>query len=150
MPTYIRPLKDCKNIQKQIHIVRNLYRKLTSVRNNYIHQVTTEIVKTKPSKIVIEDLNVSGMMKNRHLSKSITDSKWYEFKRQILYKAELYGIEIVLADRFYPSSKTCSCCGNYKKDLKLKDRTYVCDECGLKIDRDINAAINLANYNNLE
>lgn len=146
VPTYIRPLKDCKNIQKQIHIVRNLYRKLTSVRNNYIHQVTTEIVKTKSSKIIIEDLNVSGMMKNRHLSKSITDSKWYEFKRQILYKAELYGIEIVLADRFYPSSKTCSCCGNYKKDLKLKDRTYVCDECGLKIDRDINAAINLANY----
>ena len=146
VPTYIRPLKDCKNIQKQIHIVRNLYRKLTSVRNNYIHQVTTEIVKTKPSKIIIEDLNVSGMMKNRHLSKSITDSKWYEFKRQILYKAELYGIKIVLADRFYPSSKTCSCCGNYKKDLKLKDRTYVCDECGLKIDRDINAAINLANY----
>lgn len=150
MPTYIRPLKDCKNIQKQIHIVRNLYRKLTSIRNNYIHQVTTEIVKTKPSKIVIEDLNVSGMMKNRHLSKSIIDSKWYEFKRQILYKAEMYGIEVVLADRFYPSSKTCSCCGNYKKDLKLKDRTYVCDECGLKIDRDINAAINLANYNNLE
>lgn len=150
MPTYIRPLKDCKNIQKQIHIVRNLYRKLTSIRNNYIHQVTTEIVKTKPSKIVIEDLNVSGMMKNRHLSKSIIDSKWYEFKRQILYKAEMYGIEVILADRFYPSSKTCSCCGNYKKDLKLKDRTYVCDECGLKIDRDINAAINLANYNNLE
>ena len=150
VPTYIRPLKDCKNIQKQIYIVRNLYRKLTSVRNNYIHQITTEIVKTKPSKIVIEDLNVSGMMKNRHLAKSIANSKWYEFRRQILYKAELYGIEVVLADRFYPSSKTCSYCGNYKKDLKLKDRTYVCDECGLKIDRDINAAINLANYNNLE
>lgn len=81
VPTYIRPLKDCKNIQKQIYIVRNLYRKLTSIRNNYIHQITTEIVKTKPSKIVIENLNVSGMMKNRHLSKSITDSKWYEFKR---------------------------------------------------------------------
>lgn len=146
IPTYIRPLKDCKNIQKQIHVIQDLYRKLTNTRNNYIHQVTTEIVKTKPSKIVLEDLNVSGMMKNKHLSKAIADSKWYEFRRQILYKAELYGIEVILADRFYPSSKTCSCCGNYKKDLKLKDRTYICNECGLKIDRDINAAINLANY----
>ena len=146
VPTYIRPLKDCKNIQKQIHVIQDLYRKLTNIRNNYIHQATTEIVKTKPSKIVIEDLNVFGMMKNKHLSKAIADSKWYEFRRQILYKAELYGIEVVLADRFYPSSKTCSCCGNYKKDLKLKDRIYICDECGLIIDRDINAAINLANY----
>ena len=146
VPTYIRPLKDCKNIQKQIYVIQDLYRKLTNIRNNYIHQVTTEIVKTKPSKIVLEDLNVSGMMKNKHLSKAIADSKWYEFRRQILYKAELYGIEVILADRFYPSSKTCSCCGNYKKDLKLKDRIYVCNECGLKIDRDINAAINLANY----
>lgn len=146
VPTYIRPLKDCKNIQKQIYIVQNLYRKLTNIRNNYIHQVTTKIVKTKPSKIVLEDLNVKGLMRNKHLAKSIADSKWYEFKRQILYKAELYGIEVVLADRFYPSSKTCSCCGSYKKDLKLKDRTYICNECGLIIDRDINAAINLANY----
>lgn len=146
IPTYIRPLKDCRNIQKQIHIIQDLYRKLTNIRNNYIHQVTTEIVKTKPSKIVLEDLNIKGLMKNKHTAKSIADSKWYEFRRQILYKAELYDIEVILADRFYPSSKTCSCCGNYKKDLKLKDRTYICNECGLKIDRDINAAINLANY----
>lgn len=146
VPTYIRPLKDCRNIQEQIHIIQNLYRKLTNVRNNYIHQVTTEIVKTKPSRIVLEDLNIIGLMKNKHTAKSIADVKWYEFRRQILYKAELYGIEVILADRFYPSSKTCSCCGNYKKDLKLKDRTYICNECGLKIDRDINAAINLANY----
>ena len=97
-----------------------------------------------------EYLKVSGMMKNKNLAKSIADSKWYEFRRQILYKAELYNIEVVLANRFYPSSKTCSCCGNYKKDLKLKDRTYICYECGLIIDRDINAAINLANYQNLE
>lgn len=150
VPTYIRPLEDCKNIQKQKHIVQNLYKKLTNIRNNYIHQVTTEIVKTKPSKIVLENLNVKGLMKNKHNAKSIADSKWYEFRRQILYKSELYGIEVVLADRFYPSSKTCSCCGNYKKDLKLKDRTYICNKCGLKIDRDINAAINLANYQNLE
>lgn len=127
-----------------------MYRKLTNIRNNYIHQVTTEIVKTKPSKIVLEDLNIKGLMKNKHLAKSITDSKWYEFRKQILYKAELYGIEVILADRFYPSSKTCSCCGNYKKDLKLKDRTYACSECGSVIDRDTNAAINLANYQNLE
>lgn len=150
VPIYIRPLEDCKNIQKQNHIIQNLYRKLKNIRTNYIHQVTTEIVKTKPSKIVLEDLNIKGLMKNKHTAKSIADSKWYEFRIQILYKAELYGIEVVLADRFYPSSKTCSCCGNYKKDLKLNDRTYVCDECGLKIDRDINAAINLANYKNLE
>lgn len=145
-PKYIRSLKDCKNIQKQIHIVQNLYKKLTNIRNNYIHQVTTEIVKTKPSKIVLEDLNVSGMMKNKNLAKSIADSKWFKFRQQILYKSELYGIKVILADRFYPSSKTCSSCGSYKKDLKLRDRTYKCNECGLIIDRDINAAINLANY----
>lgn len=150
VPTYIKPLKDCKNIQKQIHIIQNLYRKLTNIRNNYINQVTTEIVKTKPSKIVLENLNIKGLMKNKHASKNIANVKWYEFRRQILYKAELYGIEVVLANRFYPSSKTCSCCGSYKKDLKLKDRTYICNECGLIIDRDINAAINLANYKNLE
>lgn len=150
VPMYIRPLKDCRNIQKQIHVIQNLYRKLTNIRNNYINQVTTEIVKTKPSKIILENLNISGMMKNKYLSKDIANSKWYEFRRQILYKAELYGIEVVLADRFYPSSKTCSCCGSYKKDLKLNDRTYICDECGLTIDRDVNAAINLANYENLE
>lgn len=149
-PKYIRSLESCKNIQKQIHIFQNLYKKLTNIRNNYIHQITTEIVKTKPSKIVLEDLNVSGMMKNKYRAKSVADAKWYEFRRQILYKAELYGIEVVLANRFYPSSKTCSCCGNYKKDLKLKDRTYICNECGLTVDRDINAAINLANYQNLE
>lgn len=146
VPIYIKPLEDCKNIQKQKHIIQDLYRKLTNIRNNYIHQVTTEIVKTKPSKIVLEDLNIKGLMKNKHLSKSIVDSKWYEFKRQILYKAELYNIEVVLADRFYSSSKTCSCCGNVKKDLKLSDRIYICNECGSKIDRDVNAAINLANY----
>lgn len=149
-PKYIRPLEDCKNIQKQNHIIQNLYRKLKNIRTNYIHQVTTEMVKTKPSRIVLEDLNIKGLIKNKHLAKSIADSKWYEFRRQIEYKAELYGIEIIIADRFYPSSKTCSCCGNYKKDLKLKDRIYICNECGLIIDRDINAAINLANYQNLE
>ena len=146
IPTYTRPLEGCKNIQKQKHIIQNLYRKLTNVRTNYIHQVTTEIVKNKPSRVVLEDLNIKGVMENRHLSKSVSDSKLYEFRRQIEYKAELYGIEVVIADRFYPSSKTCHKCGNVKKDLKLSDRVYRCDCCGNIIDRDINASINLARY----
>lgn len=146
IPTYTRPLEGCKNIQKQKHIIQNLYRKLTNVRTNYIHQVTTEIVKNKPSRVVLEDLNIKGVMKNRHLSKSVSDSKLYEFRRQIEYKAELYGIEVVIADRFYPSSKSCHKCGNIKKDLKLSDRVYRCDCCGNVIDRDVNASINLARY----
>lgn len=146
VPIYTRPLDDCKNIQKQSHIIQNLYRKLSNIRTNYIHQVTTEIMKNKPSRIVLEDLNIKGMMKNKHLSKSISDSKLYEFRRQIEYKAELCGIEVVIADRFYPSSKTCHKCGHIKKDLKLSDRTYRCVECGLEVDRDINASINLARY----
>ena len=146
-PIYNKDLKSCKNIQKQKSIIQRLYRRLLNIRTNYLHQTTTEIVKTKPSRIVLEDLNVSGMMKNRHLSRSIMVQKLYEFRRQIEYKAELYGIEVVIADRFYPSSKTCSCCGNIKKDLKLSDRVYRCDCCGNVIDRDINASINIANYN---
>ena len=108
--------------------------------------MTTEIVKTKPSRIVMEDLNVRGMMKNRHLSRAISEQKFYEFKRQIRYKCEQYGIEFVEVDRFYASSKTCSHCGHIKTDLRLSDRVYICAECGLRIDRDLNAAINLANY----
>ena len=142
-----KDLESCKNIQKQKGIIQRLYRRLLNIRTNYLHQTTTEIVKNKPSCIVLEDLNVSGMMKNRHLSRSIMIQKLYEFRRQIEYKAELYGIEVVIADRFYPSSKTCSCCGNIKKDLKLSDRVYRCDCCGNVIDRDVNASINLANYN---
>ena len=146
VPTYTRPLNECKNIQKQKHIIQCLYRKINNIRTNYIHQVTAEIVKNKPSQIVLEDLNIKGLIKNRHLSKSISCSKLYEFRRQIEYKAELYGIEVVIADRFYPSSKTCHVCGYVKKDLKLSDRTYRCEGCGLVIDRDINASINLARY----
>lgn len=145
-PIYKKPLKDCENIQKLIKELKDIYRKLANIRTNYIHQVTTKIVKTKPSTIVLEDLKVKNLMKNHHLAKSIVDSKFYEFKRQILYKSEKYGIQAILADQFYPSSKTCSSCRSYKKDLKLSDRTYKCDQCGLIIDRDINAAINLANY----
>ena len=145
-PVWSRPLEECKNIQKQKKVIRMLHRKLNGIRNNYLHHKTTEIVKTKPSRIVMETLNVKGMMKNRHLAKAIANQKLYEFKRQIAYKCKRYGIALVEADRWYPSSKKCSGCGNIKKDLKLKDRIYKCENCGLVIDRDYNASVNLARY----
>lgn len=145
-PVYKRPLEECKNIQKQKKVIELLHRRLKNIRTNYLHQTTTEIVKTKPSRIVVENLNVRGMMKNQYLAKAIQDQKLSEFKWQILYKAQRYGIEIMQVPRFYPSSKTCSYCGNIKKDLTLKDRIYKCPICGAVIDRDLNAAINLANY----
>ena len=145
-PIWRRPLRECRNIERYNTIIRLTYKKLTDIRDNYLHQVTTEIVRTKPSRIVMEDLNVRGMMKNRHLSRAIAEQKFYEFKRQIRYKCERYGIEFVEVGRFYASSKTCSHCGHIKADLRLSDRIYKCDECGFKIDRDLNAAINLANY----
>ncbi|AOY75304.1 RNA-guided endonuclease InsQ/TnpB family protein [Clostridium formicaceticum] len=144
-PIYKEPLKNMKNIQKQNQTIRNLYKKLNNIRTNHLHQTSSEIVKTKPSRIVMEDLNVKGMMKNRHLAKAIAKQKLHEFKRQIKYKCEKYGIEFVEADKWFASSKTCSCCGEIKSDLKLKDRLFLC-ECGFKIDRDLNASINLANY----
>lgn len=143
---WIRPLKECRNIQKQNQVIRLIHKKLTDIRNNYLHQTTNEIVKTKPSQIVMEALNVRGMMKNKHLAKAIAKQKFYEFKRQIQYKCKLLGIKFIEADKWYPSSKKCSCCGNLKKDLKLSERTYKCDNCGFIINRDLNASINLANY----
>lgn len=134
------------NIIKLEERIKKLHRKLKNIRQDYIHKSTTSIVKTKPCRVVMEDLNVRGMMKNKHLSKAIQQQNLYEFIRQMKYKCEWLGIEFVQVDRFYPSSKTCSCCGNIKKDLKLSDRTYICQECGLVIDRDLNASINLANY----
>lgn len=145
-PIWIRPLRECKNLDKQNKKIQLIHKRLTDIRNNHLHQTTSEIVKTKPSQIVMEDLNVKGMMKNKHLSEAVAKQKFYEFKRQIQYKAEMYGIKVIEAERFYASSKTCSHCGNVKKDLKLSDRTYVCPVCGAKLDRDLNAAINLANY----
>ncbi|OCT13166.1 transposase [Paenibacillus pectinilyticus] len=133
------------NIIKQEKQIRLLHRKLANIRNNQIHQVTNSIVKTKPLKVVIENLNVSGMMKNKHLSKAIAEQKLHDFKVKLFYKCEKYGIELVEADRWYPSSKLCSRCGALKKNLKLSERTYNCS-CGLRIDRDLNASINLANY----
>ena len=134
------------NIIKLEKQVKKIYRKLANIINNHIHQTTNKIIKYYPYRIVMEDLNVSGMMKNKHLSKAIAEQGFYEFMRQIKYKCEFNGIEFIQVDRFYPSSKTCSCCGSIKKDLKLKDREYKCDKCGLKIDRDYNASINLSNY----
>ena len=143
---YKRPLELCSNIQETKRKIKLIYRKLHSIRLNHIHQTTSYIVKQLPKGIVIEDLNVKGMMKNRHLSKHIKDAMFYEFRRQLEYKCLQYGIYLVVADRFYPSSKTCSYCGSLKSDLKLKDRVYKCDSCGLEKDRDLNAAENLAYY----
>jgi putative transposase len=123
--------------------------RLTGIRHNHIHQTTNEIVKTKPSFVVVEDLNVSGMMKNKHLSKAVQEQCLAEFTRQIEYKCNWNRIKYIEAHRYFPSSKTCSCCGNVKSDLKLSDRTYLCEECGFVIDRDLNAAINLKKYGEL-
>lgn len=134
-----------KNIAKLEKQIRLLHRKLANIRSNHIHQATNKIVKAKPSRVVMEDLNIKGMMKNRHLAKAIQQQCLYDFKIKMKYKCELYGIEFVEADKWFPSSKTCSCCGSIKNDLKLKDRIYQCS-CGLKIDRDFNASINLSRY----
>lgn len=135
-----------KNIIKLEKQIKLLYRKLSNIRDNHIHQTTASVIKLKPYRVVMEDLNISGMMKNKHLSKAIQEQKFYEFIRQMKYKCEFNEIEFVQADRFYPSSKTCSCCGNIKKNLKLTDRVYKCEKCNLIIDRDKNASINLGNY----
>ncbi len=138
-------VKTC-NIIKLEKSIKLLHRRLSNIRENHLHQATTKIVKTKPSRVVVESLNIQGMMKNRHLSKAIASQGLYEFKRQMRYKCEFYGIELVEADRFYPSSKLCSECGHKKAGLKLSERTYICEECGAIIDRDYNAAINLSRY----
>lgn len=145
-PTYKRSLDLCSNVQKTKRKIKLLYRKLSSIRLNHAHQSTSYIVKQLPKGIVIEDLNVGGMMKNKHLAKHIQNSMFYEFRRQLDYKCSKYGIQLVIADRFYPSSRACSCCGFIKSDLKLNNRVYKCNSCGLEIDRDLNAAENLANY----
>ena len=135
-----------KNIIKLEKNIKLVHRKLRNIRINHIHQATNQIIKLYPYRVVMEDLNVSGMMKNKHLSKVIANQCFYEFKRQMEYKCEFNNIKFVLADRFYPSSKTCSNCGSIKSELKLKERVYKCDNCNLEIDRDKNAAINLSNY----
>ena len=137
----------CKtsNIIKREKELLKTTKRLTNIRHNYLHQTTSEIIKRKPSFICIEDLNVSGMMKNRHLSEAIQQQGLYEFRRQIEYKARWNNIPVIIADRFFPSSKMCSCCGHVKKDLKLSDRIYKC-ECGNIINRDFQASLNLKKY----
>ena len=134
-----------RNIIKGEHELLKVTRRLTNIRRNHLHQTTSNIIKRKPSFICIEDLNVSGMMKNRHLSKAIQQQGFYEFRRQIEYKSVWNNISVIIADRFFPSSKLCNCCGSIKKDLKLSDRIYKCD-CGNIIDRDYQASLNLKQY----
>ena len=131
-----------QNIQKQVLTVQRLHHRIENIRTDYINKCVSEIVKTKPSYIAIEDLNVSGMMKNRHLSKAVASQKFYEFRVKLEAKCKEYGIELRIVDRWYPSSKLCNKCGRIKKDLKLSDREYVC-ECGYHTDRDYNASLNL-------
>ncbi|WP_341473277.1 transposase [Clostridium perfringens] len=133
-----------QNIQKQIVKVQKLHQRLANIRTDYINKTVSKIVKQKPSYVTIEDLAVSNMMKNKHLSKAIVSQKFFEFKTKLISKCKQNNIELRIVDRFYPSSKTCSNCGKVKKDLKLSDRIYKCS-CGFNIDRDLNASINLKN-----
>ena len=138
----------CKtsNIIKAEKKLLKLNHRLTNIRHNYLHQVTTEIINRKPKFIVLEDLNVKGMMKNKHLSKAVSEQCFYKFYRQIEYKSLWNNIKFTVADRFYASSKICSCCGAIKNNLELSDRVYKCEKCNNIIDRDKNASINLMNY----
>ena len=140
----------CKtsNIIKSEKQLLKVNRHLTNIRHNYLHQTTSEIVNRKPMFIVLEDLNVNGMMKNKHLSKAIQEQCLFEFYRQIQYKTSWNNIRFIEADRYFPSSKLCSVCGCVNKNLKLSDRTYVCPDCGNVIDRDYQAALNLKTYGN--
>ena len=133
------------NMEKEYKIIRRLYKKMTDIRNDNLHQITSRLVNLKPQRVVMENLNVKGMLKNKYLSRSILEAKFYEFRAMMHYKCEFHGIEFVLADRFFPSTKKCSKCGNIQS-LKLNDREYVCPVCGNRMDRDYNAAINLMNY----
>ena len=132
-------IKSEKQLLKMIHRLKN-------IRHNYLHQVTSEIINRKPKFVVLEDLNVKGMMKNQHLSKAIQEQCFYEFYRQMEYKCDWNGILFITADRYFASSKTCCCCGYVKKDLKLSDRIYVCPKCHNMIDRDYQASVNLMRY----
>lgn len=137
--------KTCNIIELEKNIIK-LHRRLDNIRTDYSHKITTEIVRTKPSRIVVETLNIRGMLKNKHLSKALSQQKLYTFKQQLKYKSESYNIEFVEADRWFPSSKTCSSCGYIKPKLSLSERTFKCENCGAVIDRDKNASINLSRY----
>ncbi len=134
------------NIIKLENKLRRLYARLNGIRHNYIHQCTHELISLLPCRVVMEDLNIMGMMKNKYLSKAIQEQCFYEIIRQMKYKCEWNGIPFIQVDRFYPSSKTCSCCGSINKKLTLADRTFICPDCGFTIDRDYQAALNLMRY----
>ena len=138
-------LKECKNFNKKKLKVQKLFYRLNCIRDDYNNKIVDEITRAKLKYITIEDLKVSNMMKNKHLSKAIQEQNFYTIRTKLINKCKERNIELRLVDTFYPSSKTCSCCGNIKKNLKLKDRIYKCDKCGLEIDRDLNASINLKN-----
>ncbi len=134
-----------RNIIKSEKKLLELNHRLANKRQNYLHQTTSSIIKRQPRFISLEDLNVSGMMKNKHLSKAVQRQGFYEFRRQIEYKSEWNNIQVIITDRFFPNSKLCSCCGRIKKDLKLSERIYKY-ECGNVIDRNYQAALNLKKY----
>lgn len=138
----------CKtnNIIKSEKQLKKVSKRLTNIRRNYLHQITIEIINREPMFIAMEDLNVKGMMKNKHLAKAVQEQCFYEFYRQMEYKSDWNNIKFVVVDRWYPSSKTCSDCGYIKKDLNLSDREWICPECGVLHDRDYNASVNLKNY----
>ncbi|MBB5324222.1 putative transposase [Anoxybacillus tepidamans] len=138
--------RKTKNIKKLELLVLKKRRRLKNIRLNYTHQITATLVKAKPAYVVMEHLNTSGMLKNNKLSKAIQEQTFHEFKRQMTYKCAWRGIKFVVADRFYPSSKMCSNCGHVKEKLSLSERTYRCEACGMEMDRDLNASINLKNY----
>lgn len=142
--TVSRRKKGSNNRKKAVAHLAKAHMRVANIRKNALHQATSHLAKTK-SVIVLEDLNIGGMMKNHHLAQAISDVGFYEFKRQLRYKGGWYGCEVVFADRFFPSSKTCSCCGFVKPKLTLAERTFICEECGFELDRDLNAAINLEN-----
>ncbi|MDS1030222.1 transposase [Bacillota bacterium LX-D] len=133
------------NIDRQILKIQKLHQRLNNIQIDYINKIVSELVKTKPEFITIEDLNIKGMMKNRHLSKAVAQQNFYSFRTKLQNKCKQLKIELRVVSRFYPSSKLCSYCGNVKKDLKLSNRVYSCKECGYENDRDLNAAINLRN-----
>lgn len=142
----------CKtsNLIKSEKQLLRINHRLANIRQNHVHQTTTAIIKRKPSFVCLEDLNIRGMMKNRYLSEKIQEQNLYEFRRQIEYKAHWAKISVIIADRWYPSSKTCVICGHVKKDLNLSERMYVCPVCGNVIDRDFQAALNLKRYGDAE
>lgn len=138
--------EESKSIKKYEQILHEIRSKMANIRKNYIHQITRQLVNMLPNKVVMETLNIQGMVKNKYLAESISEQNFYFFIQTMKYKCEEYSIEFIQVPMFYPSSKTCSDCGRKKKDLKLSDRVYKCPVCGLEIDRDYNAAINLMNY----